>query len=259
MNCQHCQPLLLDHLYGLLDAPEAAAVDAHLASCPACAAARAETARVQGLIARAAKSAFPNVRFEAPVSTPAKATTRTSVPASAPALPFPANRGEQTDKEKSRTLRIGTIIPWAIAAAVLIAIPGTVIPVLGMFNRVESAKRNEETAKRDVDSAVRAVEVAKLSQNRRLADAELQLTAAEQTQTALLNKWVDEQKAALQAKENQKLKVEVFKPANVQPGAPNDFLVVIKDERDQWETRGGKMFAEIHAAGATDAVLFSQA
>src|SRR3954471_18785546 len=88
MNCEHCQPLLLDHLYGLLDGPEAAAVDAHLASCPTCAAARAEADRVQGLISRAAKSAFPQTRFEAP-DQPAKVAPTTPAPASPATLPFP--------------------------------------------------------------------------------------------------------------------------------------------------------------------------
>ena len=88
MNCQHCQPLLLDHLYGLLDGPEAAAVDAHLASCPACAAARTETARVQGLFARAAKSAFPNTRFEAPTPTQPQSQPAKSGPTRTPARGF---------------------------------------------------------------------------------------------------------------------------------------------------------------------------
>src|SRR5436190_956203 len=98
MNCQHCQNLLLDHLYGLLDGAESATVDAHLASCPTCAAARAETARVQGLIARAAKSAFPNARFEVPApppaAQPAKSTTRTPAPGTPAVLPFPAKQAK---------------------------------------------------------------------------------------------------------------------------------------------------------------------
>src|SRR5687768_4814206 len=76
LPCNDCRPLILDHLYGLLDAGESAAVEAHLATCEACAAARAEAARMQGLIAKAARGAFPTVRFEAPVAKP----PRTAVP-----------------------------------------------------------------------------------------------------------------------------------------------------------------------------------
>ena len=36
MRCHDCQSLLLDHLYGLLDAPEAGAVETHLTGCPGC-------------------------------------------------------------------------------------------------------------------------------------------------------------------------------------------------------------------------------
>ena len=45
-NCKSCEPKLLDHAYGLLDAAEAQAVVAHLAACPACS---AQVARLGGL------------------------------------------------------------------------------------------------------------------------------------------------------------------------------------------------------------------
>ncbi len=260
MNCQHCQPLLLDHLYGLLDGPEAAAVDAHLASCPACTAARAETARVQGLFARAAKSAFPATRFEAPV--PAKTGARTPAPASKPsALPFPAPLPRPGD----RTFRVAGILSWAVAAAVLIAIPGTVVPVLGIFDRSDAADRAAGTAKLNADAADRAagtaagaVETAKNQRQSSLSAAQLRLTVAEQTQTALLNTWVKEQKVAAQTATARKLTVDVLKPATVQPGAPNDFLVVVRDGRERWETVGKRMVAEVHAVEASDAVIFTQ-
>ncbi|MBX9625658.1 MAG: zf-HC2 domain-containing protein, partial [Gemmataceae bacterium] len=40
MRCDDCEPLLLDHLYGLLDPADAAAVEGHVAGCEGCAAAR---------------------------------------------------------------------------------------------------------------------------------------------------------------------------------------------------------------------------
>ena len=36
LTCDRCRAALLDRQYGLLDAAEATAVDAHLAACPAC-------------------------------------------------------------------------------------------------------------------------------------------------------------------------------------------------------------------------------
>ena len=142
MNCQTCQPLLLDHLYGLLDGPDEAAVGAHLAACPACAAALAETARVQGLFARAAKSAFPQTRFEAPVEAPAKVGS-VAPAAATPALPLPGAK-------PGRGFRLAAVLPWAVAAAVLVAIPGTVIPVLDTFRHADRARLDDAHARREM-------------------------------------------------------------------------------------------------------------
>lgn len=254
MNCQHCQPLLLDHLYGLLDGPEAESFDAHLAECPACAAARAETARVQGLIAKAAKSAFPNTRFEAPVEAPAKVGATTPAPTTA--LPVPVVRPAITSK---RAVRAGAVLAWAVAAAVLLAIPGTVVPVLSAFNRAEGAKFQAETARRNAALLAGDVEYVKAGIQKRQSDAEFKVTAAEQNEIALLNKWVEEQKTAVQNVTARRLDINVQKPATVQPGAPNDFVVVVNDLREQWERRNARMVAEVHAVGASDAVIFTQA
>ena len=256
MNCQHCQPLLLDHLYGLLDGPEAAAVDAHLAACPACAAARAETARVQGLFARAAKSEFPATRFEAP----APAKTAALAPASTPPFPAPLPR-----PAGDRRFRLVRVLPWAVAATVLLAIPGTVVPVLDLFDRAATADHAAGTAALTADAATReagaaagAVASAQSARESSLSAARFRLTVAEQAQTALLNNWVKEQKAAAQAATARKLTVDVLKPATVQPGAPNDFLVVVRDGRERWESAGKRMVAEVHAVEASDAVIFTQ-
>src|SRR5206468_1442364 len=116
MTCEHCKPLILDHLYGLLDGPDAAAVEAHLRDCPACAAA-------------------------------------------------PAARGAGSGSAGGRTYRVAAWLPWAVAAAVLVAIPGTVVPVLGILNRAESARRDADTsvarvtvAEGDADKAREAAE-----------------------------------------------------------------------------------------------------
>src|SRR5262245_15931064 len=108
LSCKDCQALILDHLYELLDAPEAAAVDAHLRDCPACAAAREETAWVKGLIATAARGTFPNVRFEPPAK-PKAAPTGPAV------LTFP---GPTSGRSRSRLAT--RVFPWAVAAAVLL-------------------------------------------------------------------------------------------------------------------------------------------
>src|SRR5262245_20007701 len=66
-RCDHYRNVLLDHLYGLHDPADAAAVEEHLSGCEGCVAARDHEARAQGLIARAARVEFPHVRFVPPV------------------------------------------------------------------------------------------------------------------------------------------------------------------------------------------------
>src|SRR4051794_10769916 len=118
MRCDHCQSLLLDHLYGLLDPAEAVAVEEHLAGCPGCAAARDQAARLQGLIAQAAKSEFPEVRFvPEPEPQPAPAAPL-AAPALVPAAPSrPAPRRD----------RLAVWLQWAVAASVLAAVPAAVM------------------------------------------------------------------------------------------------------------------------------------
>lgn len=253
MNCQHCQSLLLDHLYGLLDAQEAAALDAHLASCPACAAASAETARVQGLIARAAKSAFPATKFEPPVTQPSKSAAQVPNPGAAAVLPFPASGDRQT---RGFSHRVGTIIPWAVAAAVLIAIPSTVFPVLGMLRTADLANRDADVAQLNA-ATTNETKVAQVDSTKRLSDAEFRYEIALQAEKLLANKWKDEQQAFLKTADARRFVVDVQKPATIQPGAPNDFIVVVRDDRE-WERVGKLTVAEIHAVDVSDAVIFTQ-
>jgi hypothetical protein len=254
MNCQHCRTLLLDHLYGLLDGAEAAGVDAHLASCPSCAAARAETGRVQGLIARAAKSAFPHTKFEPPAPQPTKAPARAPAKSAPAMLAFPAPAAKP-----SRTMRrVAAVLPWAVAAAVLLAIPGTVVPVLGIFDAAAKANRSADSAKADAATAETAAANLRGARDSALTGARFKLTTAEQAQASILNQWVEAQKAATLAAANRKLNIDVYKPQTVQPGAPNDFLVVVRDSRENWELDGKRMVAEVHAVDSSDAVIFSQ-
>ena len=97
-NCKTCEPMLLDHAYGLLDAAESHAVVAHLAACPACG---AEVARMGGLFKRAAVGSFPGVRFD-PTQLP-KPTVEPKV-----------NR-------PGRTMQ-SSWIKWTVAATVLLAV-----------------------------------------------------------------------------------------------------------------------------------------
>ncbi len=221
MMCHDCQPLLLDHLYGLLEAAETAAVESHLAGCPACTAARSEAARAQGLIGKAAKSSFPHVRFAAPLE-------EATVPA--PAVKKPAKR---------------SYLGWVVAASVLALIPGTLVPLSKLSGRYDSAKRETEESFTRLADAGTAYQLAR---NDTAAQARLDAASAKQKQ--LTAEWSAAEKAA----QSRVVTVGVKKPISAQPGAPNEYVVAIADPTESLRDRR----VEAQFRDQTGAVLFSQ-
>ena len=184
MRCDHCQNLLLDHAYGLLDAFEAAVVEEHLAACESCSAARAQAERMQGLFARAARTQFPNVHFTPPAeSTDGVAVTVPAVPA--------------TLRLPQRTVGRAVWARWAVAATVLAMIPGALLPLKLLHGRYESVRSDADSAaarlaelraslSRTYTASVKPVEdrfaAAKAKHDRVLADWLAAERAADQTQ-----------------------------------------------------------------------------
>src|SRR5437867_2236546 len=93
-TCNHCSELLLDHLYGLLDADQTQRLRAHLAACPACQAELASAERQQQLLARAARVYDHVAPFVAPsgdtVTAGGSATDQVPVQPAPVAEPRPA-------------------------------------------------------------------------------------------------------------------------------------------------------------------------
>jgi hypothetical protein len=247
IRCEDCKSLILDHLYGLLDAPQAGEVAAHLSGCSACASAREEAARAQGLFARAAKLAFPRVQFVPPNSTeasdPRPAGVGTKTPRPVPAYSPSARKGN----------RYGAWAAWAIAASVLIAIPTTVIPLQGELDRAELARQatDQSVARASVAAAEFKQAVSELEE--RQAKLHKNLEVARRSQELVLAEWVAEEKRLAAAQLARKVTVDVVKPATVQPGAPNEFLLVLEDHGLAPKTR---LVAEVR--DQTDAVIHSQ-
>ena len=102
LTCDQCRSALLDRHYGLLDAAETTALDAHLATCPACQAEQLTVERFGRLLTAAARTEFPDVRFVAPAEAPAPAgyTTTDARPARRP---------------------FWSVAGWAVAAGLLLA------------------------------------------------------------------------------------------------------------------------------------------
>ena len=204
-GCDACPADLLDHLYGLLDPTEAAAVEGHVAACPACAAALADARKSQTLFAAAAKGHFPNVTFAPPADIP-------TVPA-------------------DERVTVGRkLTQWAVAAGLLLAVTGLAIPTgldaWDFFDRrpdvVASAGRVAQARDQFADAA-RAEEAAK-------TDADARLAAARRKHDELVTAWVADEKAALQAAADRPFAVEVRGPAAAVPGAPNEYAVSVRDK-----------------------------
>jgi hypothetical protein len=203
MRCFDCQPLLLDHLYGLLDPAEAAAVEEHLTGCVGCADARDRVAHAAGLFARAAKVSFPQVHFAPPAD---------AVPAAAVA---PARRERVWGR-------------WAVAAAVWAVVPAALVPLARLDDRADVTRAAADAAfaaakvsLADADAAA----VRRAAVEARYADAKAQTG---QTVAA----WVAAERAADATAKARPAEVLVTRPETAQPGAPNTFAVVLRPRGD---------------------------
>src|SRR5262249_39779648 len=153
----------------------------------------------------------------APVQQPTKSATQTPAPGIPAVLPFPAPKDREKESAQhvlktgfSRfSQRAAAIIPWAVAAAVLLAIPGTVIPVLGIFNRAATTRQDAEVAKRDAASAEAAVGTAREQRGKVLRDAEFNVSVSEQSASNLLNQWTKAMAVAALKATDRDLTVEV--------------------------------------------------
>jgi hypothetical protein len=102
-SCEQYQNQMLDYVYDLLEEGERTSLQRHLTACMNCPTVLATARRQQGLLARASKLSFPDIRFKRPVA---------GVTLAPMVLPFPR-------RTKRRRL-----IGWAVAAALLISVGG---------------------------------------------------------------------------------------------------------------------------------------
>jgi hypothetical protein len=251
MRCDDCRDLLLDHLNGLLDPPEAAALDAHLSGCAGCSAVREQAARAQQLFARAARFEFPHVRFTPPTDAADRNGAESAVPSSLAPAPKPGRVSWAR---------------WAVAAAVLVGVAGTVVPVAGRVNRYETARREADRAAQHYADArltlTRAVEEAnrpvleasaaltrlKEEREQKLAAAERQLAAAVEKQRLALAAWEKAEAVAAAADRDRTLKASVVRPTTLQPGVANNLAIDVT----------GDAPVEAEVRDSAGAVLFRQ-
>ena len=152
---------------------------------PSCAATRDEAARVAGLFAQAARGAFPQVRFETPASEPAQLSERP-----APAAPAAA-------ASTGRSWRVNAWLPWAVAAAVWLAIPGTVLPVLNILHRADRTQADADRSISQLEPKIAEADKARLAIDEPRNAARRNLAAHSQHLDAVLAKWLNTESEAL--------------------------------------------------------------
>ena len=224
MRCDEFRNLMLDHLYGLLDESDAAAINTHLTGCDACTTARVAAAHAQGLLARAAKSSFPGVRFVPPdqavtvdLAVPSE-RTRGAVSPRANGTPARPPRKALAGVSWGR---------WVVAASLLVLIPAAVLPVSGWASRFDVARRTFERTNTEYADARSAFDRANGEYARKQATVQGALAAAKQRHDALLNDWATADKEAAQRAAANRIDVRVDRPAALQPGAPNEFVLTV--------------------------------
>jgi hypothetical protein len=246
MRCDECQALLLDHLYGLLEPAESAAVEQHLGACAGCSGARAQAARVQGLLAQAARTQFPHIHFAAP-SAEAEAVGTLPDPAT-------ANAAEPASSVAASPRRGKVWVRWAIAAGIALLVPALLLPLNSRSRDYEAAKAKADDAAARLADARAEIDRAWARQEAAENRAETRYTAAWNQTQSLLADWVKAEKAADAAEKDRPVAVTVARPQSVVAGAPNEFHVAIKARGNALE--GKRVIAEVR--GENGKVLHSQ-
>lgn len=152
--CETCRPLVSDFAFGLLDAPEVAAVGAHLAGCDDCRVALRESRRLHELSKAASSADFPVAEF-APPAVPSTLEVR------------------RTAREQ--------LTRWAVAASLLLGVASLVPATLDGFKLAEvgrelaDAHSKVDEAGATVAAADARLEEAVEANRARRADAEVAL------------------------------------------------------------------------------------
>jgi anti-sigma factor RsiW len=194
-TCEIIQGHLFHHLYGLLDDPDRQAVTEHLQTCAACQAALNTAQGQQQLLAVAARTEFPEVRFTPPpvevVAAPRPEIVRLAPVRAAAGLPIWSR--------------------WAIAAGVLAAVGLVSIPI---GTSIAGLRREVAQAQDDKDQ-----------KQRRRDDLEKARRDEEQRVQKEVRDVQEEIKKLDTERKRKRLQVKVTGPETIQAGARNYFLI----------------------------------
>ncbi len=212
-SCADYQAVMLDYLYDLLDAHEGEEFQEHLRQCGPCQAALTRAQAQQRLLAAAAKTAFPEVRFQNP---PAKLTVTP-----------PATRGDGNGASSRGWVR------WAIAAGLLLVVAGGGVPgtlwtlsYLDQQHQMLQAQAVLEQLQAEARHVAEEHQVAVAQAGKDVEEAQKQLEALWQrhnTKLAELDR----------ALRDRQINVVVSGPETIQPGAPNEYRIQTRNLNNQ--------------------------
>lgn len=192
--------LMLEHLYGLLDADEARDLEAYLAT-PEGAQVGAEARRQQQHLAAAARLSFPEVQFVIP-------------PAEVPVRPA-----------GSRVTVRSVGFRWAVAASLLVVLGGLGGPAT--YQMVGWFAQSSETdalrvALKDRQNDLQRLEAEQRDRRERLRKEQAEAVAAQTAATAAFRDALAAARAAIDEKD---FLVRLTGPERAAPGAPNEWRV----------------------------------
>src|SRR5262245_47270968 len=201
-TCRHYQAQMLDRLYDLLDAADARALDLHLTSCPACQTAMGQSERVQRLLAAAAKTEFPNVRFQAPAAG-AELARATAVAA-------------PTRRSFWRWTSV------AVAACLLVALGVSSVAHLATSRRQQNQLNTAQARVAQTQQSLREYAAA---HNERLTKAQTEALAAREEYQKQVNDLTRKLSEADQTLREKQLYMVISGPGTLQPGATNEYRI----------------------------------
>ena len=199
-QCTDCQPLLLDHLYGVLPNEESAAVEQHLAGCAACRAAFEKTRELQGLIAAAAKASFPKAKFQPPVVEP-----------------------------KRPVKSAGRWATWVVAASLLAAVVVYGLPALSDTAKYAKHRPEVDTRLTEVNAAEKQRMLLRANLTAKVQAAADRKQLAEVKHKDLEREWITAENAAETKRKARPFQVEIVGPRTAISGAPNEYRLNITD------------------------------
>jgi hypothetical protein len=198
--CEQYQEQFLDYLYGLLEPAEAKSLRQHVSGCPGCQASLTKAEADKSLLASAARSSFPEVRFQSPVTVPA-------------------------GPQKADEVHHSDWVRWLIAASVVLAVAGVgYVSVRENTLRGVMAAANEKIAQAGHEQTeviqARSREQAKARESLQAAQAEWQaLTTQKYQELARVN----------QALASKPFHIIATAPADIEAGLSNAIQVQVQD------------------------------